>query len=121
MHPAIKAALHRLGTVLLATVAGGAMQPGQPARGAVEPTQAAATPADQETWAAARRAGTAAAFQRYLELFPTGAYAEDAFRLLVEQSLRARPVARLVDIEPGAGPDSPPRQRVVAAAELTLY
>ena len=74
MHPAIKAALHRLGTVLLASVAGGAMQPGQAAHGAVGPAEAAVTPADQETWAAARRAGTVAAFQRYLELFPTGAY-----------------------------------------------
>ena len=121
MHPALKAALQRLGTVLLATVAGGAMQPGHRAQGAVEPTQQTLTPAEEDTWAAARRAGTASAFQRYLELFPTGAYAEDAFRLLIEQSLRARPVTRLVDIEPGAGPGGAPAQRVVAAADLSLY
>ena len=121
MHPAIKAALHRLGTVLLATVAGGAMQAGNPSHGAVEPTQEAVTPAEQETWAEAQRAGTGSAYQRYLELFPTGAYAEDAFRLLIERSLRARPVAQLVDIEPGAGPGSAPHRRVVAAADLTLY
>jgi hypothetical protein len=121
MHPAIKAALHRLGTVLLAGVAGGAMQPGQPARGAVEPRQEAVGPAEQETWAAAQRVGTPAAYQRYLELFPLGAYAEEAFRRLVERSLKGQPVQRLVDIEPGAGPGDPPRQRVVAAAELTLY
>ena len=42
MHPAIKAALHRLGTVLLATVAGGAMQAGQPARQPQDATSAAA-------------------------------------------------------------------------------
>ena len=120
MSPALKAALTRLGTLLLATVAGSGVQPAV-VRAQADTQQVPAGPNDQETWTAARRAGTVAAFQRYLELFPTGAYAEDAFRLLVEQSLRARPVARLVDIEPGAGPDSPPRQRVVAAAELSLY
>ena len=89
--------------------------------GAVGPADAAVGPADQETWTAAQRAGTVAAFQRYLELFPTGAFAEDAFRGLVEQSLRRQPVTRLVDIEPGAGPNAAMRQRVVAAADLTLY
>lgn len=121
MHPALKAALRRLGTVLLASVAGGAMQPGQVAHGAVEPAQEVVTPAEQEIWDAARRAGTLSAYQRYLELFPTGAYAEDAFRLLIERSLPARPVTRLVDIEPGAGPGTAPRERVVAAADLALY
>jgi hypothetical protein len=121
MHPALKAALHRLGTVLLATVAGGAMHSGKPVLGAVDPTQQAANPAEQETWASAQRAGTASAFQRYLELFPTGAFAEDAFRLLIERSLQQRPVAELVDIEPGAGPGTAARQRVVAAADLSLY
>ena len=88
---------------------------------AIAPAARQALAADHRSWADAEHRRTPEGYQRYLELFPTGAYAEDAFRLLVEQSLRARPVARLVDIEPGAGPDSPPRQRVVAAAELSLY
>ena len=121
MPPALKAVLHRFGTLLLAATAGAAVQPGTVARGAVDPAQAAVGPAEQETWAAAQRSGSAAAYQRYLELFPTGAYAEEAFRRLVESSLIARPVARLVDIEPGAGPDQPPRERVVAATDLALY
>jgi hypothetical protein len=121
MSPALKAALQRIGTLLLATMAGGAMHPGQVAHGATQPAQEAVSPAEQEAWTATRRAGTAAAYQRYLELYPTGAFAEEAFRLLIVRSLRARPVQRLVDIQPGAGPGSAPRERVVAAADLALY
>ena len=121
MRPALKAALHRLGTLLLATVAGSAMQPGEPTYGAADPEQVAGNPAELETWSDARRAGTVAAFQRYLELFPTGTYAEEAFRRLIERTLRDRPVERLVDIRPAAGPDELPRERVIAAADLTLY
>ena len=121
MPPALKAAFRRFGTLLLATVAGSSMQPVDMARGQVDTQQIPAAPNDQETWTVARRAGTVAAYQRYLELFPTGAYAEDAFRLLVENSLRAPRPVKLVEIEPGAGPTGPTRELQVAAADLTLY
>jgi hypothetical protein len=121
MPPALKASFRRFGTLLLATVAGSSMQPAEMARGQVDTQQSPAAPNDQGTWTIARRAGTVAAYQRYLELFPTGAYAEDAFRLLIESSLRAPRPVNLVQIEPGAGPTGPTRELQVAAADLSLY
>jgi hypothetical protein len=50
--------------------------------------------ADDAAWAAAIEAGTAAAFQQYLEEFPAGRHAEEAFRWLIEGQL---------DVAPGAG------------------
>ena len=52
--------------------------------------------ADDAAWAAASEAGTAEACQQYLEAFPAGRHAEEAFRCLVEGDL---------DIAPGAGED----------------
>lgn len=121
MPPALKAAFRRFGTLLLATVAGSSLQPADMARGEVGAQQSPAAPNDQATWTVARKAGTAAAYQRYLELFPTGAFAEDAFRLLVESSLRTPKPVKLVEIEPGAGPTGPTRELQVAAADLSLY
>jgi hypothetical protein len=51
---------------------------------------------DDAAWAAAVEAGTAAACQQYLEDFPAGRHAEEAFRCLIEAQL---------DIVPGAGQD----------------
>ena len=51
---------------------------------------------DDAAWAAASEAGTAEACQQYLEVYPAGRHAEEAFRCLVEGSL---------DVAPGAGPD----------------
>jgi hypothetical protein len=51
---------------------------------------------DDAAWAAAGEAGTAEACQQYLEAFPAGRHAEEAFRCLVEGDL---------DIAPGAGED----------------
>jgi hypothetical protein len=51
---------------------------------------------DDAAWAAASEAGTAEACQQYLEAFPAGRHAEEAFRCLVEGDL---------DIAPGAGED----------------
>ena len=51
---------------------------------------------DDAAWAAASEAGTAEACQQYLEAFPSGRHAEEAFRCLVEGDL---------DIAPGAGED----------------
>jgi hypothetical protein len=50
--------------------------------------------ADDAAWAAAIEAGTAAACQQYLEEFPAGRHAEEAFRCLIEGQL---------DVAPGAG------------------
>jgi hypothetical protein len=49
--------------------------------------------ADDAAWAACV-AGTAAACQQYLEEFPAGRHAEEAFRRLIESQL---------DVAPGAG------------------
>jgi hypothetical protein len=49
--------------------------------------------ADDAAWAAARDAGTAAACQNYLEAFPAGRHAEEAFRCLIEGNLEAVPDA----------------------------
>ncbi len=49
----------------------------------------AQSPLDREVaeWDAARAAGTAEAYQRYLELYPVGRYASEAFRCIVELSI----------------------------------
>jgi hypothetical protein len=49
--------------------------------------------ADDAAWAAASDLGTADACQRYLEAFPAGRHAEEAFRCLIEGSLEAAPDA----------------------------
>jgi hypothetical protein len=48
---------------------------------------------DDAAWAAASELGTAAACQDYLEAFPAGRHAEEAFRCLIEGSLEAVPDA----------------------------
>jgi hypothetical protein len=52
--------------------------------------------ADDAAWAAARDAGSAEACQQYLEAFPSGQHAEEAFRCLIEGT---------IEVAPGAGPD----------------
>lgn len=49
----------------------------------------AQSPLDREAaeWNAAREAGTVEAYQRYLELYPVGAYAGEAFRAIIELSI----------------------------------
>jgi hypothetical protein len=51
---------------------------------------------DDAAWAAASEVGTAEACQQYLDAFPAGRHAEEAFRCLIEGSL---------EIAPGAGED----------------
>lgn len=121
MSPALKAALNRCRTLLLAAVAGGAAGMGGAAPAAVGPQTQAVTPAEAAAWSSARRAGTPEAYQRYLELFPVGPHAEEAFRLLIERSFQRQPVLQLVDLEPALIPGAAERTRVVAAAELALY
>jgi hypothetical protein len=61
---------------------------GSPIGHAQEPSSA-----DDAAWAAASEAGTAAACQQYLEAFPAGQHAEEAFRCLIEGSLEIAPDA----------------------------
>jgi len=57
-------------------------------------TQAQEGPtSDDAAWAAAREAGTLEACQQYLEDFPAGRYAEQAFRCLIEGQLELIPDA----------------------------
>ncbi|MGH6898076.1 MAG: hypothetical protein ACREJ5_16265 [Geminicoccaceae bacterium] len=48
---------------------------------------------DDAAWAAASELGTGEACQQYLEAFPAGRHAEEAFRCLIEGSLEAMPDA----------------------------
>jgi hypothetical protein len=54
--------------------------------------QAPSSP-DDAAWATASELGTAEACQQYLEAFPAGRHAEEAFRCLIEGSLEAAPDA----------------------------
>lgn len=119
MPPALKAAFHHGRGLLLAVLAGGVAGLGGAAPAAVDP-EAPAT-AETAAWSEAQRARSPEAYQRYLELFPIGPHAEEAFRLLIERSFQRRPVLRLVDVEPPLAPGGVERTRVVAAAELALY
>jgi hypothetical protein len=74
-----------LRALLLATFAGTPMAHGQELPSA-----------DDAAWAAANAAGTAEACQQYLEEFPAGRHAEEAFRCLVEGQL---------ELDPALGPD----------------
>lgn len=83
------AAMNRLATLFLAlralaiaTLAGTPMGHGQELPSA-----------DDAAWATAREAGSAAAYQQYLEEFPAGRHAEEAFRLLIESRLEGAPDA----------------------------
>ena len=121
MASALKAALQRIGTLLLAAVAGGAVQPAQVAQAALDTGEQAPGPGEQEVWAEATRVDTAMAYQRYLELYPMGLHMEEAFRRIVERSLtRPRP-GRLVEIEPALGPPGGSPGVAIAAADLSLY
>jgi hypothetical protein len=42
---------------------------------------------DFDAWQAARRDGSSEAYQRYLEDFPVGRYAGEAFRLLIQETI----------------------------------
>ena len=81
--------MNRLGTLLvslrallIAAVAGAPAAYGQQLPGS-----------DEAAWAAAVEADTPEAYQRYLEDFPAGRYAEEAFRLLIESQLEVAPDA----------------------------
>lgn len=98
--------------MLLAAAAGGSVHAPQPATAAV-------SAAEQAAWNRARSSGSFEAFQSYLSLYPTGQYAEEAFRTIVEQAWSSG-----LRTAPAAGPttrlSNPERAAVIAAAQ-TLY
>jgi hypothetical protein len=71
-----------LRALLVASVAGGAAG------------VSAQSPAsrDAAAWEAARQEGTVEAYQRYLEEFPIGSYADKAFRSIVEMTVEPEAV-----------------------------
>lgn len=84
-----------LRALMIATLAGGPV--------GVAPQALAQSGAEREAaeWNSAQGVGTAAAYQRYLEQYPMGRYAGDAFRHIVELTIDPNAVSG-----PGAGPGS---------------
>lgn len=122
MRSAFKGSLERLRMLLLAAAATGAAHLGGQAQAALPPgEEQLLSAAEQKTWAEAQGQNTADAYQRYLELFPTGQFAEEAFRSLIEQSYTGPEVRKRVLLRPTAGPSASGRIRTVAAASLSLY
>ena len=124
MGAALKGSFDRLRTLLLAAAATGVAHMGGQAQAAIPSgDEQVLSAAEQKTWAEAASSNTPDAYQRYLELFPTGQYVEKAFLSLVDLGSQRRPVARLVDIEPAAGPGAKPAPEPVTVnvAELTVY
>jgi hypothetical protein len=100
----------RLRTLLVAAAAGGAAQVPQVG-------QAAVSSQEQAAWDRARGSGSAEAFQSYLEQYPTGAYAEQAFRILIEKSWRA-PKRKAPPARPGERPELNGTQGLLTAQSL---
>lgn len=125
MRPAFKGALDRVRALLLAAAAGGAAQIAGSAQAAVNPAEAQViSAAEQKTWAQAQARKTVEAYQRYLELFPTGQFAEEAFRSLIERSYKGAAAQNALMIRPAikAAPGQPARPaRVIQASKLDLY
>ena len=86
----LRALIVSLRAFLIAAIAGG---------GGGAQAQRAVDPSEEATWSAARGAGTSAAFERYLDLYPVGRYAEEAFRCIVELSVDPEAVCA---VDPGA-------------------
>ncbi len=110
MRPVVRKWLERARLLLLAAGAGHAAHAAAPAN------QSAVRITEAQVWQAAREIGTAEAYQRYLQLFPVGSYAEDAFRCIVEQSVGLNSCA----IEP-AGGAAGVSAAAVAGTLLALY
>jgi hypothetical protein len=87
----LKALITGLRAFLIAAIAGG---------GAAAQAQRAAGTGEEAAWNAARAAGTVGAYERYLELYPVGRYAEEAFRCVVELSIDP---GAACSIDPGVG------------------
>jgi hypothetical protein len=73
-------------------------------------SQAHAQGGDREAaeWNAARGIGTAAAFQQYLEQYPVGRYAGEAFRYIIELTVNPDAASDRGG-PPAAGPEGPTR------------
>ena len=89
----LQALITSLRAFLIAAIAGG---------GAAQ-AQRAVDPSEEAAWSAARSAGTSAAFERYLDLYPVGRYAEEAFRCIVELSVDPAGVCAAVESGSRAG------------------
>lgn len=70
------------------------------------PGAAQAPDAEQRAWERALQDGTAEAFQSYLDAYPLGRFATEAFREVVARSLGSRTLP-----EPAAGPPGGGRAR----------
>jgi hypothetical protein len=74
------------------------------AHSASAPAAAQTSDPDRQAFERAMQEGTPEAFQSYLDAFPLGRYATDAFRELVARSLGSRtlpePAAGPVDVDP---------------------
>jgi len=71
--------------------------------GVLAPSAQTADPRDAAAWAQAQGAGTLEAYEGYLGQFPTGAFADQAFRCIVELTVDATEGACVV--AQGAGTD----------------
>lgn len=65
----------RIWAVVIASLPGAGVQAQQPAD------------ADHAAWQAARSADTYQGYQRYLDQFPIGRHADEAFRRMIEESI----------------------------------
>jgi hypothetical protein len=72
--------------------------------GALTPSAQTANPNDDGAWSQARAAGTIEAYEGYLGQFPTGVYADQAFRCIVELTVDATEGACVVTQASGADP-----------------
>lgn len=68
------------------------------------PSAQTANPNDASAWSNARAAGTLEAYEGYLGQFPTGAYADQAFRCIVELTVGATEGACVIASASGADP-----------------
>ncbi|MFO1039530.1 MAG: hypothetical protein U1E45_22015 [Geminicoccaceae bacterium] len=103
----------RLRTIVVAAAAGGAAA--HPASAAIS----SVSQAELDTWTQATKAGSTDGYQRYLELYPTGEFAEQAFRKMIESSFAGEPRATT----PPGGRDPAtglPHDRIVGFA-VSLY
>ncbi|MCS6877713.1 MAG: hypothetical protein NZP72_05370 [Geminicoccaceae bacterium] len=71
------------------------------AHGAAASARAQSTDPERQLWDSVVREATPEAFQRYLDQYPLGRYATEAFRQLIARSLDS-------SVEPAAGPAAEP-------------
>ena len=102
----------RLRSILLAAAATGHAA-GSPVHAQSTPAVGTVTPGEEAAWDRARSAGSVQAFQRYLEQYPTGRYAEEAFRIIIEQAWSTGSRT-----SPAAGPSTEGRMSEAERAQM---